>query len=84
MEYSFRVTHWRDIVPHIPVGPIGGFFHHRQEAFYKTKMEPSEVQICDGGENVHCSDGLWFTVSIKEHLNYFGKHVSTYGIGGCA
>ncbi|KAK6013541.1 triacylglycerol lipase [Ostertagia ostertagi] len=47
LEYSFRVTHWRDIVPHIPLGPIGGYFHHRQEAFYKNKMDPSEVTICE-------------------------------------
>ncbi|VDO23987.1 unnamed protein product [Haemonchus placei] len=83
LEYSFRVTHWRDIVPHIPLGPIGGYYHHRQEAFYKSKMDPHEVKICSEGEALECSDGLWFAASIYEHTHYFGKHVSTYGVSGC-
>ncbi|PIO52578.1 hypothetical protein TELCIR_26114, partial [Teladorsagia circumcincta] len=84
LEYSFRVTHWRDIVPHIPLGPIGGYFHHRREAFYKNKMDPSEVKICTEAEDIECSDGLWFTTSIYEHTHYFGKQVSQYGKSGCA
>ncbi|VDL83481.1 unnamed protein product [Nippostrongylus brasiliensis] len=75
MEYSFRVTHWRDIVPHIPFGPLGGYFHHRQEVILgKNKRK---------GEGKECSDGLWFTSSIHEHTHYFGKKVSEYGRAGC-
>ncbi|WKY03305.1 hypothetical protein Q1695_004783 [Nippostrongylus brasiliensis] len=83
MEYSFRVTHWRDIVPHIPFGPLGGYFHHRQEAFYRNNMEPETVTVCPEGEGKECSDGLWFTSSIHEHTHYFGKKVSEYGRAGC-
>ncbi|KAK6058270.1 triacylglycerol lipase [Cooperia oncophora] len=84
LEYSFRVTHWRDIVPHIPMGPLGGYFHHRQEAFYKNEMKPDDFKICNEGEAAECSDGLWFTASIDEHTHYFGRHVSKYGKSGCA
>ncbi|KAK5966753.1 Triacylglycerol lipase [Trichostrongylus colubriformis] len=84
LEYSFRVTHWRDIVPHIPMGPLGGYFHHRQEAFYKQDMNPDALTICEEAEAPECSDGLWFTASIEEHTHYFGRHVSQYGQSGCA
>ncbi|PIO73194.1 triacylglycerol lipase [Teladorsagia circumcincta] len=84
LEYSFRVTHWRDIVPHIPMGPLGGYFHHRQQAFYKENMRPDDYKICDEGEAAECSDGLWFTASIDAHTHYFGRHVLQYASSGCA
>ncbi|KAK6018250.1 triacylglycerol lipase, partial [Ostertagia ostertagi] len=79
LEYVYRVTHWRDIVPHIPMGPLGGYFHHRQEAFYRDDMRPDNFKICTEGEAVECSDGLWFTTSIDAHTHYFGHYVSDYG-----
>ncbi|KAK6025636.1 triacylglycerol lipase [Ostertagia ostertagi] len=84
LDYAFRVTHWRDIVPHIPMGSLGGYFHHRQEAFYGDDMRPDNFKICTEGEAVECSDGLWFTTSIDAHTHYFGHYVSDYGRSGCA
>lgn len=39
-EYSFRVTHWRDVVPHIPMGKDGGYHHHRQEVLLVISCLP--------------------------------------------
>ncbi|KIH65770.1 hypothetical protein ANCDUO_03906 [Ancylostoma duodenale] len=78
-EYSFRVTHYRDIVPHIPMGKSGGYHHHRRE----RGMKSDEFRVCEGNESSDCSNGLYFTNSIKDHTHYFGKQVSEYGISGC-
>ncbi|KAK6011104.1 triacylglycerol lipase, partial [Ostertagia ostertagi] len=32
MAYSFRVTHWRDVVPHIPPENFLDYYHHASEA----------------------------------------------------
>ncbi|KJH47603.1 triacylglycerol lipase [Dictyocaulus viviparus] len=83
LEYSFRVTHWRDIVPHIPFEIVVHYFHHRSEAFYRYNMTADSVTVCSGSEDRRCSDGLWFTGSIAEHRNYFGKDVYNYGFSNC-
>ncbi|KHJ91942.1 triacylglycerol lipase [Oesophagostomum dentatum] len=31
MAYSFRVTHWRDMVPHVPLEDMEGYYHHKYE-----------------------------------------------------
>ncbi|PIO73195.1 triacylglycerol lipase [Teladorsagia circumcincta] len=52
------------------------------QAFYKEDM--SNYTICNEGEDVECSDGLWFPASFDAHTHYFGHHVSQYGKSGCA
>ncbi|KHJ91522.1 triacylglycerol lipase [Oesophagostomum dentatum] len=44
-DFIFRVTHWRDVVPHIP---NLGYHHHRNEAFYEREMAPTKFKVCDG------------------------------------
>ncbi|KAK6025248.1 triacylglycerol lipase, partial [Ostertagia ostertagi] len=68
MAYSFRVTHWRDVVPHIPPENFLDYYHHASEA-------PNESD--------ECSDGLLDTTSIQDHRHYFNVDVSAYGINGC-
>ncbi|KAK6746673.1 hypothetical protein RB195_000132 [Necator americanus] len=79
-EYAFRVTHWRDIVPHIL---SVGYRHHRRETFYQSGMKPKEFKVCEDGESNECSNGLYFKSSTNDHTHYFGKMVSEYGIKGC-
>ncbi|KAK6746671.1 hypothetical protein RB195_000131 [Necator americanus] len=79
-EYAFRVTHWRDIVPHIL---SIGYRHHRRETFYQSGMKPKEFKVCEDGESNECSNGLYFKSSTNDHTHYFGKMVSEYGIKGC-
>ncbi|KIH66781.1 hypothetical protein ANCDUO_02889 [Ancylostoma duodenale] len=31
VPYSYRVVHWRDIVPHIPMEGFEGYWHHNSE-----------------------------------------------------
>ncbi|EPB67416.1 hypothetical protein ANCCEY_13496 [Ancylostoma ceylanicum] len=85
IDYSFRVTHWRDVVPHIPSFDErpGGYYHHKTEVFYKEGMAPNDYIVCKEYEDFKCSDGLWVHTSIKNHIKYFGKVIRDWGTAGC-
>ncbi|KAL6738113.1 hypothetical protein Aduo_011696 [Ancylostoma duodenale] len=84
VPYSYRVVHWRDIVPHIPMEGFEGYWHHNSEAFYPYNMEKgSNFTICHADESSHCSDGLLYDLSVYDHLHYFNRDVSKYGVDGC-
>jgi len=71
---TWRVTHFKDPVPHLP-GRFLGFEHHATEIFYD---EPSTSHVvCDGsGEDPKCSTGVSFDpLSISDHLVYFDELV---------
>ncbi|EPB67415.1 triacylglycerol lipase, partial [Ancylostoma ceylanicum] len=40
IDYSFRVTHWRDVVPHIPSFDErpAGYYHHKSEVMSNSKV----------------------------------------------
>ncbi|PIO74998.1 triacylglycerol lipase [Teladorsagia circumcincta] len=84
MAYSFRVTHWRDLVPHLPPENFLDYYHHASEAFYPLNMTiGTNYTVCYANESDECSDGLPDPTSTQDHLYYFNVHVSTYGINGC-
>uniref|UniRef100_A0A7S0D813 Fungal lipase-type domain-containing protein n=2 Tax=Amorphochlora amoebiformis TaxID=1561963 RepID=A0A7S0D813_9EUKA len=78
---SWRITHARDIVPHVPFQSLG-FYHHSREVWFPDKQYvPGNYNICDGsGEDPVCQDSLWFATSVEDHLNYIGVQL---GRGGC-
>ena len=74
----WRITHHRDIVPHLPPETLFGFQHSAREAFYIN--ESHSFHLCDGtGEDNQCSRG-YTIVSVSDHLNYYGE---TIGEDGC-
>ncbi|XGW25354.1 hypothetical protein V3C99_006631 [Haemonchus contortus] len=82
--FCYRVTHWRDVVPHVPPEHLEGYHHHKSEAFYHNNMKSGATfKICDADEDKDCSDGLDITTSISDHLHYFDIDVSDYGEKGC-
>ncbi|XGW25347.1 hypothetical protein V3C99_006628 [Haemonchus contortus] len=84
MVYSFRVVHWKDVIPHVPPEFFMGYYHHKSEAFYEADMGiGANYTVCYANESRKCSDGLDYATSIQDHLNYFDVHVSIYGINGC-
>ncbi|KAK6054026.1 triacylglycerol lipase [Cooperia oncophora] len=85
VPYAFRVTHSHDSVPHLPLENMEGYYHHKTEAFYKKGMAVgAHYYVCyDMGESTFCSDGNLADTSIKDHLHYFEKDVSEYGVKGC-
>jgi predicted lipase len=64
---SWRVTHYRDIVPHLPL-EVMGFHHTSTEAFYNEDF--SVLKICDGsGEDEACADQYDLT-NPGDHCHY--------------
>ncbi|KAK0411916.1 hypothetical protein QR680_005915 [Steinernema hermaphroditum] len=81
--YSFRVTHKRDLVPHVPFRNMEGYVHHKYEVWYNNNMASgAPFKECKLDDSDNCSDGQmdW---SIEDHLHYFGHMVSEYGESGC-
>ena len=70
---SWRITHWRDIVPNLPLKAMG-FHHTSTEVFYN---EDSTVwQLCDGtGEDDACADQFHIP-SVDDHLKYLNVSIS--------
>ncbi|VDO94206.1 unnamed protein product [Heligmosomoides polygyrus] len=85
VPYAFRITHAHDIVPHLPLENMEGYYHHKTEAFYNKGMEAgAHYLVCyDMGESTFCSDGNLLDTSAKDHLHYFGQDLSEYGVKGC-
>eukprot|EP01138_Halocafeteria_seosinensis_P003081 gb/GECG01003149.1/.p1 GENE.gb/GECG01003149.1/~~gb/GECG01003149.1/.p1 ORF type:complete len:313 (+),score=31.07 gb/GECG01003149.1/:1-939(+) len=70
----YRVTHWRDPVPHLPL-ELMDFYHVPTEVWYNS--DSSSFQVCDGsGEDGQCSDSLDFDTSISDHLHYINIPIS--------
>lgn len=65
----YRVVHWRDIVPHVPVTFVGpqGFLHGGTEVWYSEENQFHIV--CDMGEDYQCSDSL-IDLSVADHIHY--------------
>jgi len=72
---GLRVVHNADIVPHVPLVAMG-FHHVPTEVWYN---EPStSYKVCDGsGEDPTCSDSVALPISVSDHLDYLGFHVSS-------
>uniref|UniRef100_A0A7I4YTD3 Lipase_3 domain-containing protein n=1 Tax=Haemonchus contortus TaxID=6289 RepID=A0A7I4YTD3_HAECO len=85
VPYIFRITHAHDEVPHLPLENMEGYYHHKTEAFYNKGMAVgAHYYVCyDMGESTFCSDGNLLDTSTKDHLHYFEKDVSEYGLKGC-
>lgn len=64
---SWRVVHWKDIVPSLPPQVLG-FMHTPQEAFYDKSF--NLIATCEEAESKHCSDSV-IADSIMMHLSYF-------------
>jgi hypothetical protein len=69
---KYRVTHHRDVVPHLPPEVVG-FAHMAPELFYAD--ETHNGRLCDGsGEDPDCSDQYYVTTSVWDHLHYWRAH----------
>ena len=79
---GWRVTHHRDIVPHLPPSHVLGFHHVAREVFYDN--DTHAYVTCDGtGEDDDCSR-QYLVYSVNDHLTYFGDKIGVYGCGESA
>ena len=70
-----RITHEKDIVPHMPLFDEAKFVHISGEWYF----DEVGVHECEGHEDKKCSF-QWYLPSIVDHMHYL--HV-TMGIQGC-
>jgi len=78
-QSPWRVTHWRDPVPHLPL-ESWNFHHNPTEVFYDALN--TGYKICDGsGEDSSCSDQFLVDVNVLDHLNYIGFDFVTNFLG---
>eukprot|EP00472_Partenskyella_glossopodia_P003457 CAMPEP_0197541630 /NCGR_PEP_ID=MMETSP1318-20131121/67238_1 /TAXON_ID=552666 /ORGANISM="Partenskyella glossopodia, Strain RCC365" /LENGTH=283 /DNA_ID=CAMNT_0043100827 /DNA_START=360 /DNA_END=1211 /DNA_ORIENTATION=+ len=75
----WRHTHYRDVVPHIPLQSMG-YYHVPREVWYKDEdFSPGSYVMCDGsGEDLKCSNSVTGS-SISDHEHYLGVHMGEYG-----
>jgi hypothetical protein len=70
LPLHYRVTHLRDIVPHLPL-----FMGYTQINGEYYENEDGVVIACNGFEDLGCSS-QWFILSIEDHFLYLGVPMS--------
>lgn len=77
---SSRITHYFDIVPHLPEQFLG-YVHIPTEVWFNKKN--TEYKICDDNlyEDETCSNSCspFYCNSINDHLNYIGVNMGSNG-----
>lgn len=54
------------------------------QVWYNNDMKIGQSSVlCSSEEGKACSDRNLFDLSITDHLHYFDKYISAYGVGGC-
>jgi len=70
---SWRVTHYRDIVPHLPPESFD-FYHIVNEAWQTEQFKGmSSMTLCYTGESKSCADQFDVALSVDDHLVYLGQ-----------
>lgn len=73
LQHSYRLTHQRDLVPHLPPNSLG-FVHMPQEKWFSNATDPLAVTHCNDTveeEDATCSNSVWTPV-VSDHRLYLG------------
>ncbi|KAI1728090.1 lipase (class 3) domain-containing protein [Ditylenchus destructor] len=84
---TYRITHSRDPVVHLPPHSYKNYTHNIAEVWYYNDMNENATYtaICSGdGESRNCSGQIHYVFSVSDHVKYFGTTVSLFGINGFA
>ena len=80
---QFRVTHYHDPVPHVPLVKMD-FYHTTTEVWYNEAN--TQYTVCTGGESPTCADSTpWYDFwAVEDHLHYMGITIdgATCSLGG--
>jgi len=76
MVGTYRVTHHKDPVPHLPTYNMG-FHHMPYEAFYSQDNYQDIVLCSFEGEDPACSNQYEVDVNVLDHLHYLGFDFTT-------
>lgn len=81
---AWRVTHWKDPVPHLPMKALG--FHHVSTEVWYDHEDSSSYRVCDGsGEDGSCSNSVASTslLHIADHHTYINIDIDGAGPDTC-
>uniref|UniRef100_A0A915EPU8 Fungal lipase-like domain-containing protein n=1 Tax=Ditylenchus dipsaci TaxID=166011 RepID=A0A915EPU8_9BILA len=84
-ENTYRITHSRDPVVHLPPHKYYNFTHNKAEVWYSNDMTVNKTySLCtEHQESRNCSAQISYVFFRNDHLYYFNKHVSNYGKADC-
>jgi alpha-beta hydrolase superfamily lysophospholipase len=73
---NFRVTHWNDPVPKLPL-LIMGYVHISPEYYInkanKQSVNAGDIQVYQGATNLFKGNQAWLTIDVEAHRWYFGS-----------
>jgi alpha-beta hydrolase superfamily lysophospholipase len=73
---TFRVTHWNDPVPKVPLLTMG--YVHISPEYYINKpnrqdVNTGDIQVYTGATNLFKGNQAWLAIDIEAHRWYFGS-----------
>lgn len=73
VKTAYRVTHYKDPVPHLPLLNMEGYRHHKAEVYYLEDMSVGQsYTVCDDvQESKLCSDKNVIDANLNDHGSYF-------------
>eukprot|EP00796_Vickermania_ingenoplastis_P003864 gene3865-2741_t len=74
LRYVFRLTHLRDVVPHLPPSSMG-YVHLPTEVWFANSSDPMDFIACNDTskeEDAACSGSVWYPTTVDHHL-YLGR-----------
>jgi len=82
---TYRVTHKRDVVPHLPPHNYKNYTHHVNEVWYPKDMDDGADYVTCEGENepAACAATISHFYSVHDHTYYFEREVDDFGVAGC-
>ena len=70
IQNRFRLTHYRDVVPHLPWTER---FVHISGEWYEDQY--GKLHSCEGYEDEDCAD-QWYYLTTEDHLYYLGLNIT--------
>lgn len=76
---NFRVTHWNDPVPKVPLLTMG--YVHTSPEYYinkpnKQDVDTGDIQVYEGATNLFKGNQAWLVPDVEAHRWYFGSMYS--------
>jgi hypothetical protein len=76
----YRVTHHKDIVPHVPTHER--YTHFDGEWYHESNIDASDLKECTNGPEDPSCAYQWTVTSVSDHMIYLGLNLGCDGVSG--
>uniref|UniRef100_A0A0K0FGZ1 Lipase_3 domain-containing protein n=1 Tax=Strongyloides venezuelensis TaxID=75913 RepID=A0A0K0FGZ1_STRVS len=84
IDYSYRVIHKKDPIPHLPFKNLLGYVHHKREVFYDNDMAiGSSYMICSDEDDSEKCSNKHLDYVFSDHELYYNDNVIHLSANGC-